>query len=94
MYKILRFIFAAVIAVSSFFGIPVFEEETGLNTVAAEITEFSGKSEIVFDKQKVNTVEIELETAAPAEVKICNNNEQIYHRSSSDAYRFCAFENM
>ena len=52
MYKILRFIFAAVIAVSSFFGIPVFEEETGLNTVAAEITEFSGKSEIVFDKQK------------------------------------------
>ena len=92
MYKILRFIFAAVIAVSSFFGIPVFEEETGLNTVAAEITEFSGKSEIVFDMQKVNTVEIELETAAPAEVKICNNNEQIYHRSSSDAYRFCAFE--
>ncbi len=92
MYKILSYVFAAVIAVTSFLGIPVYKEETGLNIAAAEITEFSGKSEIVFEKQRVNTVEIELEAAAPAEVKICNNNEQIYYRSSSDLYRFCAFE--
>lgn len=92
MYKILSYLFAAVIAATSFLGIPVYKEETGINITAAEITEFSGKAEIKFENQKVNTVEIELDNAAPAEVRIYNDGEQIYYRSSSDAYRFCAFE--
>lgn len=92
MYKILSYIFAAIISLTAALGIPVYKEETGINTVAAEITEFSGKTEISFTKQKVNTVEIELEAAAPAKVTIYNNGKQIYYRSSSDAYRFCAFK--
>lgn len=96
MYKILSYVFAAVIAVTSFLGVPVYKEETGMNSVAAELTEniqaVDGKIEIGFDKQPVNTVEINLETASPAEVKIYINGEAVYYRSSSDAYRFCAFE--
>ncbi|MBQ2972868.1 MAG: glycoside hydrolase family 18 protein [Clostridia bacterium] len=95
MYKILSYVFAAVIAVTSFLGIPVYEEETGTSIIAAELFEngafINGEIGIGFDKQSVNTVEIELESSAPAEVKIYNGDELIYQRSSSDIYRFCAF---
>ncbi len=92
MYKILSYIFAAIISLTSALGIPVYKEETGFNAVAAKITKFSVNAEISFDRQNINTVEIELESAAPAEVAIYNDSKQIYYRSSSEAYRFCAFE--
>ncbi len=96
MYKFMSYIFAAVIAVSSFLGVPVYKEETGINHVAAELVAdgatVNGEIKIGFDKQAVNTVEIQLESAMPAEVKIYNGDDVIYYRSSSDAYRFCAFE--
>ena len=95
MYKIFSFLIAAVIAVSSFLGVPVYKEETGLNIVASEkevngVIE-GGRVSVEFSKQPVNTVEIKLDSAVKATVEIYNGNELIYSKDSSDLYRFCAF---
>lgn len=96
MYKFLTGIFAAIIAFTSAIGIPVYKEETGFNTVVAEIKENislqNGKTEVSFDKQPVNTVEITFGSSSYSEIKIYNSDEIIYYRASCDKYRFCAFD--
>ncbi len=91
MYKILSYVFAAVIALTSAIGLPIYKEETGLSTTAAQVSDASGTVSLEFEKQRVNTVEIELEGEAECEITVYNNDEVIYSRASSDAYRFCAF---
>ncbi len=92
MYRFICKILATIIAFSSILGVPMYKDEIGINHTAATVSEFNGRADIKFNKQNVNTVEIELEAAAPAQVYIYNDNKQIYYRLSSDAYRFCAFE--
>ncbi len=96
MYKVFSFIFAFIIALTSSLGISVYKEETGSNIIVAEIPAFEviekNITEIKFDKKAVNTIEIQLEASALAEIKIYNGNEIIYKRASSEIYRFCAFK--
>ncbi len=92
MYRFVCKILASLIAFSSVLGVSMYKDEVGINITAATVRELNGVADIKFDNQRVNTVEIELKAAAPAQVYIYNDDKQIYYRSSSDAYRFCAFE--
>ncbi len=96
MYKFICSILAAVIAFSASVGVPLYKEEIGESISVAVIKGYEVVSEniteIKFDKQNVNTLEISFESASPANIKIYNGNTLIYDRFSSDTYRFCAFE--
>lgn len=95
MNRVISFILSAIIAFFSFFGLELRPVEIGNNTDVVCITngkkEISGEFTLTFEKQKVNTAEIDFGSAGEASVKIYNGDECIYSRTGREAYRFCAF---
>lgn len=85
-----------VILIFTMFGITagVFLNSRDPNTnVVTVVSDIDSRETVVeFEKQPVNTVELEFESEQMARVTISADGEVIYDRTSNDLYRFCAFE--
>ncbi len=64
------------------------------NTNVIKVVSDIESREIVvdFEKQSVNTVELEFESEQMSRVTISAGGEVIYNKTSNDLYRFCAFQ--
>ncbi len=66
------------------------DPNTNVITVVSDID--SGEFVVDFEKQRVNTVELEFESEQMSRVTISADGEVIYDKTSTDLYRFCAFK--
>ena len=94
MYKVFCAVLTAVITVLTSLGFNVMPREKGYNTVAAysEYKEVKETVEENFNFQKINTLEINLESTPETKVVIESHGQEIYERTGSEDYRFCAFK--
>ncbi len=97
MYKIYKAICAvltAIITLLSSLGFNVMPREKGKSTVAAysEYGTVQETFEVSFDLQKVNTLEINLESTPETTVIIESHGQKLYERTGGENYRFCAFK--
>lgn len=94
MYSTLRNILSAVLRFLTFIGFKLAPHEKGksLSVSRNKYGSIKENFEEKFDFQKINTVEISLESTADTTVTVEANGEKVYERTGSENYRFCAFK--
>lgn len=94
MYKAICSVLTALVTFLTSLGFNVMPREKGNNIPVAytEYGEVVENFEESFDFQKVNTLEINLESTPETTVAIEANGKKIYERTGGENYRFCAFK--